>query len=86
MNQEFKAWIVRRSEESGLGGQSHLLCPLKRRPDMAEKFILVHIANWAADYTSETGEQIATDRRFDHKEILAAIQEHFAAELAAIKE
>jgi hypothetical protein len=86
MNQRFKEWLIRDSDEWSHQEKQNFLRMAKFRPDKAVQIISDNIWRWGTAAMCEIGSFDIFDVDSESREIFAAWQEHFANELAAITE
>ncbi|MFA6554703.1 MAG: hypothetical protein WCS89_04345 [Candidatus Paceibacterota bacterium] len=84
MNAEFLRWLVESSDKWSLEQKQSFLLIAKSEPERAVFIISSNLNEWAITFmhTGLSGEVLELDHDHDPREIFAAYQKHFAAELA----
>ena len=90
MNQGFRDWCIEQVMEQlkqlDSDSKQKFLRRLKFESDKVLQTISEGIHSWSMIYLVHSQEILHVDFKDDPKEILSALQEHFAAEMAAITE
>jgi hypothetical protein len=92
MNQKFKNWAISQFDQTNSDIEKRkrqdFLRTLKFDPNKVTQWIADNICQWAAYYNLhhkiQTGEKVGVDFHRDPQELLKALQEHFAKEIATI--
>ena len=85
MDQEFKEWLLKDSDEWSPQQKNDILRMLKFNPEQLVKNISLAMEDWGTVYIQNTGKVLAQYNTFtDAQELVEAYKVRFADKLAAI--